>query len=90
MSRDAATDGKPFSLTRREASALEELLLAGGRIVVRDVLGERLYDSAEEITLNAIEATISRLRRKLACSAASAHIETIRGVGYRLIDGDLS
>ena len=86
-SRDATIAGEPFNLTRREAAVLEELLIAASRIVVRDLLGERLYDSAEEVSVNAIEAIVSRLRRKLAASAAAVRIETVRGIGYRLVDG---
>ncbi len=88
-SRNATIGGMPVGLTRREAAALEELLIAASRIVVRDILTERLYDSAEEISANAIEAIISRLRRKLASFAATVRIETVRGIGYRLVEGGL-
>ena len=84
-SRDATVGGLPLALTRGEAALLEELLVAGGHVVVRDRLEERIYDGGAEVTFNAIEATVSRLRRKLA--GASARIETIRGIGYRLTDG---
>ncbi|MFP3366171.1 winged helix-turn-helix domain-containing protein, partial [Pseudoalteromonas sp. SIMBA_148] len=36
------------------------------------------------VTPNAIEAAVSRLRRKLAKAGADASIETLRGLGYRL------
>jgi len=69
---------------------LEELLIAAGAVVVRDLLGERLYDSTEDVSANAIEAIVSRLRRKLAALAATVRIETVRGIGYRLVEGGLS
>ncbi len=86
----ATISDRPFSLTRREAAVLEELLIAAGAVVVRDLLGERLYDSTEDVSANAIEAIVSRLRRKLAALAATVRIETVRGIGYRLVEGGLS
>lgn len=86
-SRDATVAGVPLALTRREAALLEELLVAQGRVVVRDLLEERIYDRDAEVTFNALEATVSRLRRKL--SAATARVETIRGIGYRLVERGL-
>ncbi|MBP3935692.1 MAG: winged helix-turn-helix domain-containing protein, partial [Pseudomonas sp.] len=40
------------------------------------------------VTLNAIEALVSRLRRKLAEAGAHSRIETVRGLGYRLLNLD--
>jgi DNA-binding response OmpR family regulator len=83
-SRRAATiAGKPVELTRREADLLDALLRAGGQVVIRDVLEEQLYSFNEPVTPNALEATVSRLRRRLA--GACLRIETRRGIGYRLV-----
>ena len=54
------------------------------QIVVRDLLVERLYGLDEDVSANALEATISRVRRKLAVNKAGVRIETLRGIGYRL------
>jgi DNA-binding response OmpR family regulator len=88
VARSAAVTGAPLDLTRREASVLEELIRAAGRIVVRDALEDRLYGFDEEVTGNALEATMSRLRRKLAAAGSTVGIETTRGVGYHLRFGD--
>jgi two-component system response regulator QseB len=74
----------PLELSRREAGLLEELLAASGRVVVKDILEERLYGIDEAVTSNALEATVSRLRRKLNDAGAAVSIETKRGIGYRL------
>jgi two-component system response regulator QseB len=74
----------PLDLSRRETDCLEELLRAAGRVVVKDVLEDRLYSLDEPVTPNAVEAVISRLRRKLAQARAEACIATRRGIGYRL------
>jgi DNA-binding response OmpR family regulator len=81
-SREASAGGVPIELTRREADLLEILLRAGRRMVVRDELAERLYSFDEEVTPNALEATVSRLRRRLA--GTGVRIENRRGIGYRL------
>lgn len=86
--RAASVSGCPLDLSRRETDCLEELLRAAPRVVVKDVLEERLYSHDEPVTPNALEAVISRLRRKLAQAQAEATIETRRGIGYRLcLDG---
>ena len=87
VSRQASVRGVAFDLTRREASLLEELLRAVGRVVVKDVLDERLYSFDEPVTANALEAVVSRLRRQLTNAEAGVRIETKRGIGYRLVAG---
>ena len=88
VSRQASVRGTAFELTRREASLLEELLSAVGRVVVRDVLEERLYSFDEPVTANALEAAVSRLRKRLAAAGSGSRIETRRGIGYRLVAGE--
>ena len=85
-SRAASAGTVELELTRREASLLEELIRAAGRIVVRDALEERLYGFDDEVSGNALEATVSRLRRKLAAARSGIQVEATRGIGYRLVD----
>jgi DNA-binding response OmpR family regulator len=82
--RAAYVGDQPLDLTRREAALFEELVKRAASIVVRDVLVERLYGLEEDVSGNALEATVSRVRRKLASHDASVRIETLRGIGYRL------
>ncbi|OJX78195.1 MULTISPECIES: response regulator transcription factor [Alphaproteobacteria] len=84
LSREGFVGNRAMSLARREASMLEVLLRAEGRTVVRDVLEERLYSFNEPVTPNAIEAVVSRLRRKLELLGARTCIQTKRGIGYRI------
>jgi len=83
-SRGARCGDNGIDLTPREAALFEELIRNGDRIVVRDTLAERLYGFDEDVTGNALEATVSRLRRKLAASGSQVRVETLRGIGYRL------
>lgn len=93
LSREASVNGSPLTLTRREAALLEELLRAPGQVIAKDILEERLYALEDAGSANALEAAISRLRRKLAAARAVLRIETQWGIGYRLMrttraDGD--
>ena len=90
QARQMSVDGNPevVRLARREAMLLEELLRIAPRIVIKERLEERLYAFNEPVTLNAIEALVSRLRRKLSAGGANSRIDTVRGLGYRLLSVD--
>ncbi|CAM4241681.1 Two-component system response regulator [Comamonas aquatilis] len=85
IARHATVNGKQIELQRREAMLLEEMLSVWPRIVVKERMEEHLYASRESVTLNAVEALISRLRRKLRDGGADVLIDTVRGVGYRMV-----
>jgi two-component system response regulator QseB len=87
ISRTATIVGTSLGLTRREASVLEELIRASGRIVVKDTLEDRLYGFDDDVSGNALEASVSRLRRKLTAAGSTVRIDTRRGIGYRLQAG---
>ena len=74
--------GAPLLLPAREFDVLWELLTPPGRVVSKRSLSEKLSDFDEALGDNALEAFISRLRKKLADSGAS--IRTLRGLGYML------
>ncbi len=82
--RQAWVDDETLLLARRESLLLHELMQASPRLLVKDYLLEQLYQEPVDISLNAIEALISKLRRKLRQQNARVCIDTIRGVGYRL------
>ena len=84
LARSARVRGEALDLTRREAALFEELIRNAAQVVVRDTLIDRLYGLKEDVSVNALEATMSRVRRKLAAHAAGVEIETLRGIGYRL------
>ena len=72
QSRHAMVNGGVLTLTRRETMLLEEMLRSTPRIVVKDHLEERIYSHHENVTLNAIEVLVSRLRRKLKAEIGRA------------------
>lgn len=87
VSRQVTAQGISVDASRREIALLEALLRASGRAVAREYLEQRLYSFNEPVTSNALEAVVSRLRRRLAVANADARIETRRGIGYRLVAG---
>jgi two-component system OmpR family response regulator len=63
--RRALLDGEPLELSAREIGVLEVLMLRSGRVVNKDQLAEELYGWDEDVSANAIEVYVHRLRRKL-------------------------
>ena len=79
-SRQAAAGGVPLELSVREAGILEVLLLRAGRAVTKEQLLEKLCAWDSDISLNAIEVYVHRLRKKL--EPAGVQVRTFRGLGY--------
>ena len=80
--RVATIDGKMVELSARELGLLEVLLQRAGRLVSKDQLVERLCEWGEEVSNNAIEVYIHRLRKKI--EQGPVRIATVRGLGYCL------
>lgn len=57
---------------------------ANGRALSKDGIIAQLYDAPTDVWANLIEVQICRLRKALP---AGERIETVRGVGYRLVEG---
>ncbi|MBB3463095.1 response regulator transcription factor [Rhizobium sp. BK377] len=73
-----------LDIPRRELLVLQALAKRKGRAVLRSMLEEAVYNYEEEIQSNAIDAHISRLRKRLTAADAGVGIHNIRGVGYLL------
>ncbi len=80
--RVASIDGKLLELSARELGLLEVLLQRVGRLVSKDQLVEHLCQWGEEVSNNAIEVYIHRLRKKI--EKGPIRIATVRGLGYCL------
>ena len=80
--RVAYINDQMVELSARELSLLEVLLQRSGRLVSKDQLVERLCEWGEEVSNNAIEVYIHRLRKKIEQGAV--RIATVRGLGYCL------
>jgi two-component system, OmpR family, response regulator len=80
--RGLGTASSMIELSARELSLLEVLLQRAGRLVSKDQLVERLCEWGEEVSTNAIEVYIHRLRKKI--EQGPVRIATVRGLGYCL------
>jgi two-component system OmpR family response regulator len=80
--RVAYLNDQMIDLSARELSLLEVLLQRAGRLVSKDQLVERLCEWGEEVSNNAIEVYIHRLRKKI--EQGPIRIATVRGLGYCL------
>lgn len=79
---EATLADAPLALTGREWDLLLALMLAMPRVLPKRKLADSLSCWDKEITDNAVEIYVSRVRNKLAGSGVS--IRTVRGVGYRM------
>ena len=78
----ARIDGETVELSARELALLEILLQRPGGMVSKEHLVDRVCEWGEEVSTNAIEVYIHRLRKKL--ERGGVKIVTIRGLGYSL------
>ena len=78
--------GQLVELSAREIGLLEIFLLRVGRLVSKDQLVDHLCGWGEEVSSNAIEVYVHRLRKKLEDSGV--RIVTVRGLGYCLENPD--
>ncbi len=60
--REATCNGQHVPLGRREFGVLEALVRAKGRVIARETLQEMLYDRDADVTPNAVDAAVSRVR----------------------------
>ncbi len=77
-------DGQPLTLTSHEFKLLSLLMQRKGEVLSRTELAEHIYPHDSERDSNTIEVFVGRLRKKLP----EGCIETVRGLGYRLVDVD--
>ena len=83
VTREAAADGRPLSLTVTEYNILELLMRRAPAVVDRKAIAEHGWrDETDPLGSNAIDVQMSRLRAKIP--AAGIRIVTVRGAGYRL------
>src|SRR5260221_27295 len=82
VGRVASLNGQALELSAREVSVLEIFVRRAGRLVSKDQLVSHLCEWGEEVSPNAIEVYVHRLRKKL--EPGGVRIVTVRGLGYSL------
>jgi two-component system, OmpR family, response regulator len=82
VSRTVSALGQPLDIPLRELSLLETLLLRPGKVVAKKAIIESLAAFDDDLSENAVEQYVSRLRRRLAPYALTVRVA--RGLGYYL------
>ncbi len=88
LRREVKVEGRPVELTLREFDLLEYLMRAPGTVRPRAKIIKALWNYGMSSQDNILDVYIRRLRSRLSDAGASDIIETIRGVGYRVIVDD--
>lgn len=83
--RSLEVAGAPVPMPPRELALLEHLLRRAGQVVAKPLLEDQLYAMDAEVTPNALEVAVSRLRKRLAAAQADLTLRTVHGVGYALM-----
>ena len=76
--------GEKISLTKNEFRILQMLMENAGKIVARDDIIARLWESDEFIDDNTLTVNVARLRKKLENAGMEGRIKTKKGIGYYL------
>lgn len=74
--------GRRLELTKNDYRILQTLMENKGKVVSRDVLMTRLWETDSFIDENTLTVNVARLRRKLASLGLSDLIRTKKGMGY--------
>lgn len=82
VGREVRANGARLSLSVRELSVLEMLIMRAGKVVTKQQIVNSLSAWDADFSENAVEVYIYRLRRRLEGSGAA--IQTVRGFGYLL------
>ena len=82
IGRAASINGKALMLSTHETGVLEVLLHRFGRVVSKEQLVEQLYSYDKEVSHNAIEVYVHRVRKKIAGGGVT--VRTLYGRGYML------
>jgi two-component system, OmpR family, response regulator len=88
LARKATVDARTLDLTPREFTLISLLAREAGRVVPRTELLRQVWETSFDPGSNIVDAHIKNLREKLG--GAAKMIETVRGVGYRMVPSQAS
>ncbi|HBA98083.1 MAG TPA: DNA-binding response regulator, partial [Lachnospiraceae bacterium] len=78
-------NSQKIELTKNEYKILQVLMGNKGKVVSRDSLMEKLWESDSYVDENTLSVNINRLRKKLAGIGLIDFILTKKGTGYRVL-----
>ncbi|CAN5732096.1 two-component system response regulator TcrA [soil metagenome] len=77
--------GTAVDLSPREFALLEYLMRRPGEVVTRSELLDHLWDENYQGMSNVVDVYVSYVRKKLSRAGSGPRIQTVRGVGYRMV-----
>ena len=86
LTREVTRAGHSIPLQPKEFQILQYLMEHPGQVVTRTLLFEAVWNYDFDPQTNVIDVHVARLRKKVEADDLPTIIETIRGVGYRLVD----
>lgn len=82
--RTVTVADRRIDIPPREIALLEQLLRRAEQVVRRNQLEASLYSFGEDVTPNALETAVSRLRKRLSSAEADVIVRTAHGIGYAI------
>lgn len=87
-SKTVTVNETPLALTKKEYSILEYLMTHKGTVISPEQLIEHVWDSEADLFSNSFKFHIHSLKKKLEEAGAGGHVVNVRGLGYRISDGE--
>lgn len=81
----ASRNGRPIFLRKREYTLLECLMLNMGSAVSKELLADYVWEGNNVTSSNNIHVQVNHLRCKLNVTGSKPLIQTVHGVGYRIV-----
>jgi DNA-binding response OmpR family regulator len=85
VNRSAQRAGMEIALSDREFALLRYLMQAPGRVFTRSQISSQVWQMPFDPSTNMVDVALARLRKKIDGDAEIKLIETVRGVGYRMV-----
>ena len=86
LSMTLTVRGQPVRLTRTEYAILKLLMENPKQVITRSVLLDRISADTPDCTERSLKQHISNLRRKLQDAGGADYIETVWGIGFKLVE----
>lgn len=87
VSRQVSREGKTIVLTGKEYALLEYLMRNRGRVITQAMIIDHVWDMNYDGLSNVVNVYINHLREKVDKGFEVKYIQTLRGVGYKIDDG---
>jgi heavy metal response regulator len=77
--------GRPIDLTAKEFALLEYLMRHANQVLTRTVIAGHVWNYDFDNATNVIDVHVKNLRKKIDGGAGTSLIQTVRGVGYKIV-----